>query len=115
MSGELTEAVLAGGVFFPAGTPRRGDAAQSVPDGPWWSGPAEPDEEVPASDPEGGADDTDDDKGQGEGEQPDTPAEPPRSGKGSGVDEWRAYAAARGVEVPDGAGRDDIIAAIDAL
>lgn len=38
--------------------------------------------------------------------------EPPRSGKGSGRDAWAAYAAARGVDVPDGAGREDIISAL---
>lgn len=40
--------------------------------------------------------------------------EPPRSGKGSGLEAWKAHAVARGFEVPDGASRDDIIAAVDA-
>lgn len=38
---------------------------------------------------------------------------PPTSGSGSGVGAWRTYAAARGVEVPDGATRDEIVAAVD--
>lgn len=42
------------------------------------------------------------------------PVAPPRAGKGSGRDEWAAYAASLGVEVDAEAGRDDIIAAIDA-
>lgn len=48
--------------------------------------------------------------------QPDSPdsAAPPRAGKGSGRDEWAAYAASLGLELPDDAGRDEIIAAVDA-
>jgi hypothetical protein len=41
-------------------------------------------------------------------------SEPPRSGPGSGEAAWAEYAAARGLEVPDGASRKDIIAAVDA-
>lgn len=41
-------------------------------------------------------------------------AAPPRSGKGSGRDEWAAYAAAHGVDVEDGQSRDDIVAALEA-
>jgi hypothetical protein len=40
--------------------------------------------------------------------------EPPRSGRGSGVDEWRVYAETLGVDVPEDAGRDDIVALVDA-
>lgn len=40
--------------------------------------------------------------------------EPPRTGAGSTTDAWRAYATRLGVEVSDDAGRDDIIAAVDA-
>lgn len=39
---------------------------------------------------------------------------PPQSGRGSGTDAWVAYAASAGVDVPDDAGRDDIIAAVAA-
>lgn len=41
---------------------------------------------------------------------------PPRSGKGSGIDAWTAYAASFDppVEVADDASRDDVIAAIEA-
>lgn len=40
--------------------------------------------------------------------------EPPRSGKGSGTDEWRRYAAEElELEVPDGASRGEIIALVD--
>jgi hypothetical protein len=38
--------------------------------------------------------------------------EPPRGGAGSGRDAWAAYAAEKGVTVPDDASRDDIIAAL---
>lgn len=39
--------------------------------------------------------------------------EPPRAGKGSGVDAWRSYAESRGVALEDDMTRDDIIAAVD--
>lgn len=39
---------------------------------------------------------------------------PPRAGAGSGGGAWRAYAEDHGVAVPDDAGRDDVIAALDA-
>lgn len=45
----------------------------------------------------------------GAGSGPQVPDLPPRSGKGSGKENWAAYAAAQGVEVPDGASREDII------
>lgn len=41
------------------------------------------------------------------------PDEPPRSGKGSGTDVWRAYAEGLGLSVPDGAKRSDIFALVD--
>jgi hypothetical protein len=40
--------------------------------------------------------------------------EPPRSGRGSGEDVWREYATGLGIDVPDDAGRDDIVALVDA-
>lgn len=41
------------------------------------------------------------------------PAAPPKSGAGSGRDAWAEYAAARGVTVPEGASRDDIVGALE--
>lgn len=43
------------------------------------------------------------------------PAAPPRAGKGSGRDEWAAYAAELGLAVGPDASRDDIIAAVDEI
>jgi hypothetical protein len=40
--------------------------------------------------------------------------EPPRAGAGSGLDAWKAYAAAQGIQVPDDAKREDIFALVDA-
>lgn len=40
--------------------------------------------------------------------------EPPRSGAGSGKAAWAEHAASLGLEVPEGATREDIIAAVDA-
>ncbi|GIF14792.1 hypothetical protein [Actinoplanes teichomyceticus] len=58
-----------------------------------------------------------------DGEESDEPARPSapapgavpaRSGPGSGVEKWREYATSQGVDVPEGASRDDMIAALDA-
>lgn len=38
---------------------------------------------------------------------------PPKAGKGSGEDKWRAYAAQVGVDVSRAEGRDDIISILD--
>lgn len=40
-------------------------------------------------------------------------APPPKAGKGSGEDKWRAYADRHGVDVSGAEGRDDVIAALD--
>lgn len=40
-------------------------------------------------------------------------APPPKAGKGSGEDKWRAYAERHGVDVPEAEGRDDVIAALE--
>jgi hypothetical protein len=50
--------------------------------------------------------------GEDEPESPDEP-EPPRHGKGSGLEAWRSYADKLGVELEDGMTRDDVIAAVD--
>lgn len=48
------------------------------------------------------------------GESPPAPSTaPPKDGPGSGKARWADYAAAVGVEVPDGAARDVIIEAIE--
>lgn len=44
---------------------------------------------------------------------PETVEEPPRSGRGSGVDAWRAFAEAKGVGLDDGMDRDAIVAACE--
>jgi len=41
------------------------------------------------------------------------PQEPPRSGKGSGVEAWAEYAASLDIEVPEGASRDEIVELVD--
>ena len=45
---------------------------------------------------------------------PDEKVEPPRNGKGSGLEAWVEYAKSLGYEVAEGTSRDDLIAAIDA-
>lgn len=52
------------------------------------------------------------DQVEGDDEEGDDP--PPRGGAGSGVGEWSSYAQSKGVAVPEGATRDEIIAALDA-
>jgi hypothetical protein len=54
-------------------------------------------------------------------DEPDAPAadgddgadeEPPLGGPGSGTAEWKAYAESKGIDVPEDAGRDDIVALV---
>lgn len=85
MARSLTQSVIHAGRVYPAGTSE--DAAPGVPDGLWWDQPSG-------------------------GHAP--PVEPPRSGKGSGVEAWRTYADALGITHPDDATRDDIVALVDA-
>lgn len=40
-------------------------------------------------------------------------SEPPRSGKGSGLPAWKAYAESLGLEVPGDAQRDDVMTLVD--
>lgn len=60
---------------------------------------------------EQGADDTDDEGDLGDGA--DAPL-PPKTGTGSGVKAWRAYALGKGFEFDDDVKREEIIAALDA-
>lgn len=39
--------------------------------------------------------------------------EPPRSGRGSGIEAWVTYAESLDLDVPDDASRDDVIALVD--
>jgi len=43
-----------------------------------------------------------------------TPEQPPRGGAGATEEAWREYATGVGIEVPEDAGRDDIVALVDA-
>jgi hypothetical protein len=40
--------------------------------------------------------------------------EPPRAGRGSGLEAWTDYAVGLGIDVPDDASRDDVIELVDA-
>jgi hypothetical protein len=55
------------------------------------------------------ADNSGDESGSGDGSEA-----PPRTGRGSGADAWREYATGLGIEVPEDAGRDDIVALVEA-
>ncbi|MFJ8855243.1 hypothetical protein [Streptomyces sp. NPDC102437] len=57
--------------------------------------------------------DADDQDDSGDGSGGDVEA-PPRSGRGSGVEAWRAFAEQHDVEVAAAASREDIIAACEA-
>lgn len=47
------------------------------------------------------------------GEAPDGDGPPPKAGKGSGEDKWRAYAERQGVDVSEADGRDDVITLLE--
>jgi hypothetical protein len=55
-------------------------------------------------------DSTDDD---GDDEEGGHDGPPPRHGRGSGEDKWRAYAEQNSVDVSNAEGRDDVIAALE--
>lgn len=67
-----------------------------------------PAEQVPAQPEDVEADPDDEDDGEPE------LVPPPKSGPGSGVEAWRAYAAEAGVEVPDSAKREEIWTILEA-
>ena len=90
MAIRLARSVIVDGETFAAGTEQTPDLSTKIPNAVAWEGGPE---EIQA---------------------PPAPAEPARSGAGSGVEAWRGYARSAGVQVADDAGRDDIIAAVDA-
>lgn len=75
--------------------------------------PAVPDEMVSTRDENVSRDITAPSPDTDEVEAPAAVSPPPRSGKGSGIEAWRAYARALRVPVPDGAERADIITACE--
>lgn len=76
------------------------------------------DRQIGTADPRG---EESDDEGSEDAEEPalaedgeeSAASPPPRRGAGSGKEEWAQYAEAQGVEVPEDASRDEIIAAVD--
>lgn len=90
MARKLAYTVIVDEETFPVGTEETAELKAKIPNPVAWDGESKlPDEES-------------------------GPTEPPRSGRGSGEDAWRAYAEDLDLEVPDGASRDDIIALVDA-
>lgn len=91
MAGRLKLSVVVGADLYEAGTVPPPEVAKAITNPDAWE-----DSTPPAA------------------EESDDAEEPPRSGKGSGEDAWRAYAERLGINVPDDASRDDIIALVDA-
>lgn len=88
MARTLRRTVVSGGVTYPAGTAATAELSKAISNPRAWDGEAESEKS--------GAE------------------EPPRSGRGSGEDAWRTYATGLGIDVPEDAGRDDIVALVDA-
>lgn len=105
MTAHLVQTVVAGGQIFVKGT-ERSKATEPVPDGAWWSDHGQKPAKKQAKEPAPP-------KNPDPPKEPKAPEPPARSGPGSGVDAWRAYAEQIGLEVADDASRDDIIAAVD--
>lgn len=94
-----------GTVWLSAGESPSADVAALITAPNAWdddaAAPAVPTEPAPASEPSEPTPETE------------APAEPPRSGRGSGADAWRAYAQATGLDIDSDMTRDEIIAAVD--
>ena len=94
-----------GTVWLSAGQSPSADVAALITAPNAWdddaAAPAVPTEPAPAPEPSEPIPETE------------APAEPPRSGRGSGIDAWRAYATAIGLGIDPDMTRDDIIDAVD--
>lgn len=71
-------------------------------------------DEDPDGEPTEGPDASDAGEAHDGGGEPEEIPLPPKAGPGASAAAWRAYAGAHGVEVPEDAKRDDIIAALEA-
>lgn len=116
MARKLARTVTVGGTTYLAGTtPPDEVAAKITVDAAWEPADAGDDQAETGDDAEQqrGDGDQNDDAGDGSDEAGSTDPlqEPPRTGRGSTEEAWRGYAQALGVtDVPEDAGRDDVIA-----
>lgn len=131
MARRLRRTVVAGGVVHPAGTTETAALLKAIANPRAWEGESDP-EPAPAAAPkkstprkkttakvetttEGDTSEGNDSPSGSDGAGGDqAPEEPPRGGEGATEEAWRAYATGLGIEVPEGAGRDDIVALVDA-
>lgn len=104
MARTLNAYVYVNGVGYAPGDAVPDDVAKKIGAHAWTS-EEEPDAQAPASGSGGVGDPV---------PAADEVKAPPRSGRGSGTEAWRAYADAIGVDYADGAERDEIIIAVDA-
>jgi hypothetical protein len=116
MARKLKLTVVVGGKVYPAGSEPSSAVAKQISNPDAWEGEPDADEAVApkkAAAPRKRRATT---KASAEAKPPAESAseEPPRGGEGATEEAWRAHAAAVGVEVPEDAGRDDIIALVDA-
>jgi len=103
---QLARNVHIGGVWYRPGDTVPDEVAARLTNPAVWAGGQRPVVAAPAADPDAGG------SAPPPTEKSETQA-PPRSGRGSGEKAWAQFAHARGVQVPEGAGRDDIIAACE--
>ncbi|MDF9718114.1 hypothetical protein [Nocardioides sp. ChNu-99] len=99
MGKKITAYVTVGATTYPPGVVPDAVAKEITNPKAWATGPTSPGE-----DPDADAD------AAGSGSDA---GEPPRAGKGSGVDAWAAYAKTLGLEVKDDATRDELIELVD--
>lgn len=96
------------------------DAWAEAPSGQTVASASSPTVPVPSESPAGsegsGAPDNSagGDEGGDEGGAGEVSAKPPLTGRGSGLGPWLAYAAEVGVEVPEGAKKDDVVGLVEA-
>lgn len=106
----LRRRVLTGGKSYPAGTKETAALKKAISNPAAWEDDGER-EPAPARRSRSSSSSASGGSGSAEGPGNE---EPPRGGEGATEEAWREYAAKLELEVPEGAGRDDIIALVDA-
>jgi hypothetical protein len=111
MGRTLKRTVIKAGVTYARGTAETSELSELIPNPAAWEGEPDPAPKKRASRSSRSSSSSSNDSGSDGGAEK---SEPPRGGEGATADAWREYATGLGIEVPEDAGRDDIVALVDA-